>query len=109
MIQGLITEGTRLGESPAPLQDGQALSSRQNIPANAKHSHARRNGVVSAFGCGTVDGRAARRKKARTGSSNGTGTRAPRLVGGLEVKGATSAGELVLETSKFPGGRKEWT
>ena len=55
------------------------------------------SGAVSAFGCGKVVGHAAGREKARTVSSNGIGTRAPRLVGGHEVQGATSVQELSLE------------
>ena len=68
------------------VQGGQALSNRQNTPAKAAQGHSRRR---SAFVCGKVVGSSAGRKKARTGSSNGTGTRVPGLVGGHEVMCAT--------------------
>ena len=87
------------------VQDGQALSSRHNCPANAVQSPARSGGAVSTFGGGKVAGNAAGRKKARTGSSDGTGTSAPRLVGGHEVKGAILARELMLETSQILAAR----
>ena len=83
------------------VQGVQALSSRENFPANAVQSHARSSGAVSAFGGGNAAGRT----KARTFSSDGTGTRAPRLVGDHEEKGATSAREFMPETSKFLAAR----
>ena len=45
------------------VQDGQALSDRPDLPANAVQSHSPRRGAVSAFGCGKVFGRAAGRKE----------------------------------------------
>ena len=83
------------------VQDGQTLSNGKNFPAMAVQSHARGGGAASAFGGGKVAGHAAGEKKARTGCSDGTGTRAPRLVGSHEVKGTTLARELMLETSKL--------
>ena len=90
------------------MQVGQALSSRQNSPANAAQSHPRRGDTVSAFGDEKVAENAAGRKKERTESSDGTGTRAARLVGRHEVKSATSARELMSDTSKFLA-RGVWT
>ena len=81
--------------------DGQTLSNRQYCPATVVQGHFRRRDVASAL-CGEEGaGSVTRRKKARTGASNGTGTRTSRLVGGHEVRSEDSAREKVLETSFF--------
>ena len=83
------------------VRDGQTLSNRQDFPATAVQGHSRRRDPASALCGGEGAGSVARRKKARTGTSNGTGTRTSRLVGGHEVRSEGSAREKVLETSIF--------
>ena len=83
------------------MRDGQTLSNRQDFPGTAVQGHSRRRDAASALCGGEGAGSVTRRKIARTGTSNGTGTRTSRLVGGHEVKGEGSAREKVLDTSIF--------
>ena len=83
------------------VRDGQTRSNRQDFPATAVQGHSRRRDAASALCGGEEAGSVTRRKKAGTGTSNGTGTRTSRLVGGHEVRGGGSAREKVLETSIF--------
>ena len=71
---GRVEQAVNRGE----VRNGQTLSNRQDFPATAVQGHRpplRRRDAASASCGGEGAGSLARRKKARTGTSNGTGTR----------------------------------